>query len=131
MKQGIQSLLFAAWFAVVGSGCVAVSGHSVRDVRVNVTEAATGKPAPKVELLVSYDYDGYGMFRFLRTPSMVAATTDEKGEAVMELADYRYMISLKVGDTWARLSHDLVRNGGIVPAPPGNPKYELKLTPRK
>lgn len=49
----------------------------------------------------------------------------------MELADYRYMISLKVGDTWARLNQDLVRKGGVVSAPPNKPKYELRLSPYK
>jgi hypothetical protein len=93
----------------LGTGCIAVSMHTSRDVLITVTETSTGEPVREAPIRVEYTYDSYGVVRILRTPHPLEAKTDGNGRALVSLADYSYCIALKV---------DLKRTGDFAASTP-------------
>ena len=127
-RHNIQ-LLFLLVLCTFASGCVAVSMHSTRDVRLTVTEPASGAPAAHIPVSADYDYDSYGWFYFANTPHSESATTDELGQVTLPLADYRYGVVLNVGKAVVILDKEAVRHGGVVSAYRGPLRYTVQLNP--
>ena len=113
--------------AVALSGCVGVSMHSLHPTRVVVTDAGSNEPAANVPLSVTYDYDSYGWFKMFNVPASEAVVTDSDGSTVMNLADFRYRIILRVGEERAFLGKAAILEGAVVSVPP----YKVVLTPMK
>ena len=95
------------------SGCVAVSLHSTRPVEVRVTERDTGKPVSGAPVKIWYGYTGYGVFYVLRVPKPASATTDERGIAVLPMADFFQNTAFDVAGERFGLSNELIRRGGF------------------
>ena len=121
---GLRLASALAVLLFLGTGCIAVSLHTSRDVWITVIETSTGEPVREAPIRVEYTYDSYGVVRILRTPHPLDAKTDGNGRALVSLADYSYCIALKVdlnrtGDFAAStpyflLDKKLVRSGGTV-----------------
>ncbi len=106
------------------SGC-AVSMHTMHPVRVSIAEMPSAVPASNVPFTVTYDYDSYGWFYFANAPREATAVTDSQGTAVVNLADFRCRILLKVDGKLTALNQQLVREGGVVSVS----RYKVTLTP--
>lgn len=111
-------------------GCVGVSMHSSHSTPLVVTVLPAGVPASKVRVSVSYDYDSYGWFYFLNTPSATNAVTDDQGRVTNPIADYQYRIILGVESDTVAIDRKLVVEGGRVAVPNSNPRYQVDLKPR-
>ena len=95
-------------------GCMGVSMHSLYQTGITVTNLETGVPAKNIPLAVAYDYDSYGWFYFANSPTPVNSVTDQAGQAVAAIADYRYRILLKVGGELSTPSKQMIQEGGSV-----------------
>jgi hypothetical protein len=129
--------VFAVTVACLLAGCVpTVSMHQYRDVAVRITKS--GEPVAAQPFRVVYGYSPADAWLYyhveLRTPDTVSAETDEKGKAIVELADYKWNIHLvisKFGDPDHEvflLTEEQIRNGGARHAH-GNPALKVELNP--
>jgi hypothetical protein len=122
-------ILALAGVATLNVGCVVVSLHSTRPVRLKATRYATGAPMKNAPVEISYSYIGYGVYFVLRTPKVVTSTTDANGVAIVPMADYRGRINIKIGKSNFGTRDDvLVRKGGIIGSGDG---HQVELTPMK
>ena len=134
-------------FGVVGLvatvGCIpTISMHSYHNTTLTITEAHSGKPLPHLPFRVFYTYAPADSPLFyhveLRTPKDAKGETDQKGQAVVRIADYAWSVGVEAeegekGDWrifW--LSKELIRKGGVVETRyhgTNHPKLKLELRP--
>ncbi len=97
--------------------CVCLQGcinlYSYKPVTVRVVDAETNAPIPNVNVWVGYD----AMFSW-PCPKRTIAITDEKGEAILRIANFRGGgLSLQAGNRNGYLDHGAIsRDGHRVPA---------------
>jgi hypothetical protein len=141
VSRGLFAFGVVALVATVG--CIpTISIHSYRNTTLTITEAHSGKPLPHLPFRVFYTYAPADSPLFyhleLRTPKDVRGETDEKGQAVVRIADYAWSVGVEAeegekGDWrifW--LSKELIRKGDVVETRyegTNHPKLKLELRP--
>lgn len=107
-------LALAAGLVPFLSGCVVVSMHSTRVVKVHVTDRATEQPVGGAEVSCGYSYDSYGVYYVLRMPEACSALTDSNGVALLPMATFGKSINFSVDGHRYEVTRKLIRRGGFV-----------------
>lgn len=109
--------------------CVDYSMHRDYDVKIAARDYESAVPVGGAQIAVSYHYDSYGWFLFMNTPDPSEAVTDQNGEAVLRIADYRYGIRMRIADMPLRLNKKMARKRGDFDVPAREPVYKVELSP--
>jgi len=124
IRLRLLALVLSLPALTVGCICAPTSWHTTRDVTITVTEVQTGKPVACVPIRVVYWHDAVTplvlIVHVFREPREITAETDENGQVVLPLADYRFGMFLEVDPerTHYHARFDLdkatVRYGGVL-----------------
>lgn len=127
----INKIKYCILLVATLSGCAGYSMHSIYDVAIQVKDYESNKPISAATVSVTYDYDSYGWFYFGNKPEPVTGITNNKGEVVLALADYRYRILMDIAGEPASLNKNLVQNGGSLAVPRNKPVFTVVLEPKQ